>query len=86
VVLAVLVVGGLSFLNLRSGFKDYLQVRDDEQLMRLVTLIEQHAATDPQLQWLRDDPEPMRALMDEFNGRAATWVSAPSSATCKASA
>jgi two-component system sensor histidine kinase BaeS len=33
-------------------------------------VIEQHAATDPQLQWLRDDPEPMRALMDEFNGRA----------------
>lgn len=69
VVLAVVVVGGLSFLNLRSGFKDYLQSRDDEQLMRLVALIEQRAATDPQLQWLRDDPEPMRALMDEFNGR-----------------
>jgi two-component system sensor histidine kinase BaeS len=71
VVLAVLVVGGLSFLNLRSGFRDYLQVRDDEQLTRLVSLIEQHAATDPQLQWLRDDPEPMRALIDEFNGRPA---------------
>lgn len=71
VVLAVAVVGGLSFLNLRSGFKDYLRARDDEQLMRLVALIEQHAATDPTLQWLRDDPEPMRALMDEFNGRAA---------------
>jgi two-component system sensor histidine kinase BaeS len=70
VVLAVVVVGGLSFLNLRSGFKDYLRVRDDEQLMRLVAVIEQHAAIDPQLQWLRDDPEPMRALMDEFNGRA----------------
>ena len=70
VVLAVVVVGGLSFLNLRSGFRDYLQVRDDEQLMRLVALIEQHAASDPQLQWLRDDPEPLRALMDEFNGRA----------------
>ena len=70
VVLAVLVVGSLSVLNLRSGFRDYLQVRDDEQLMRLVALIEQHAATDPQLQWLRDDPEPMRGLMDEFNGRA----------------
>ena len=31
VVLAVLVVGGLSFLNLRSGFRDYLKVREDEQ-------------------------------------------------------
>ena len=71
VVLAVVVVGGLSFLNLRSGFQDYLQVRDDEQLMRLVALIEQRSAGDPELQWLRDDPEPMRALMDEFNGRTA---------------
>jgi two-component system sensor histidine kinase BaeS len=69
VVLAVVVVGGLSFLNLRSGFQDYLQVRDDEQLMRLVALIEQRSAGDPELRWLRDDPEPMRALMDEFNGR-----------------
>ncbi len=70
VVLAVLVVGSLSVLNLRSGFRDYLQARDDEQLMRLVALIEQHAASDPQLQWMRDDPEPLRPLMDEFNGRA----------------
>ena len=69
VVLAVLVVGGLSFLNLRSGFRDYLKVRDDEQLMRLVALIEQRSANDPELQWLRDDPEPMRSLIDEFNGR-----------------
>lgn len=70
VVLAVLVVGGLSILNLRSGFKDYLQVRDDEQLMRFVTMVERRAATDPELQWLRQDPDPMRALMDEFSGRA----------------
>jgi two-component system sensor histidine kinase BaeS len=70
VVLAVLVVGGLSAFNLRSGFRDYLQARDDEQLMRLVALIEQHAASDPQFQWMRNDPEPMRALMDEFNGRS----------------
>ncbi len=70
VVLAVLVVGGLSVVNLRSGFSDYLKVRDDEQLMRLVALIEQRAAADPQLDWLRDKPEAMRALMDEFAGRA----------------
>lgn len=71
VVLAVLVVGGLSFLNLRSGFKDYLQVRDEEQLVRLVALLERHAATDAELHWLRKDPDPMRTLMDEFNGRPA---------------
>jgi two-component system sensor histidine kinase BaeS len=68
-VLAVLVVGGLSAYNLRSGFSDYLKVRDDEQLMRLVALIEQHAATDPDFDWLRDKPEAMRALLDEFAGR-----------------
>lgn len=71
VVLAVLVVGGLSFLNLRSGFRDYLQARDDEQLMRFVAMVERRAATDADLQWLRQDPDPMRALMDEFSGRAA---------------
>ena len=70
VVIAVLVVGGLSFLNLRSGFRDYLQVRDDEQLMRFVTMVERHAATDADLQWLRQDSDPMRTLMDEFAGRA----------------
>ncbi len=70
VVIAVLVVGGLSFLNLRSGFKDYLQVRDDEQLMRFVAMVERRAALDTELQWLRQDPDPMRALMDEFSGRA----------------
>lgn len=70
VVVAVVVVGTLSFLNLRSGFKDYLQIRDDEQLMRFVAMVERRAATDTELQWLRQDPDPMRALMDEFAGRA----------------
>ncbi|OYU46055.1 MAG: hypothetical protein CFE44_04230 [Burkholderiales bacterium PBB4] len=71
VVLAVVVVALLSAFNLRSGFRDYLKARDDDQLMRLVALVEQRSAQDPQLQWLRDEPEPMRALMDAFNGRAA---------------
>jgi two-component system sensor histidine kinase BaeS len=70
VVLAVLVVGGLSVYNLRSGFQEYVKARDDEQLIRLVALIEQRAAKNGGLQWLRNDPEAMRALMDEFNGRA----------------
>jgi two-component system sensor histidine kinase BaeS len=69
VVLAVAVVGGLSVLNLREGFRDYLQVRDDEQLSRLVALIEQRSEDDPTLGWLRDNPDPMRLLMDAFNGR-----------------
>ena len=77
VVLAVVVVAGLSALNLRSGFRDYLQARDDEQLVRLVALVEQRSAQDPQLNWLRAEPEPMRALMDAFNGRAPRPPAAP---------
>jgi two-component system sensor histidine kinase BaeS len=38
--------------------------------MRLVAMIETRSANDPQLQWLRNEPEPMRAIMDAFNGRA----------------
>jgi two-component system, OmpR family, sensor histidine kinase BaeS len=71
VVLAVLAVGTLSIVNLQIGFKDYLQVRDDEQLVRLVALIERRSQDDPQLQWLRQDPEALRKLMDDFNGRPA---------------
>lgn len=69
VVFAVAVVGGLSVINLRQGFNDYRQVRDEEQLNRLVALIEQRSENDPTLGWLRDDPDPMRRLMDAFNGR-----------------
>jgi two-component system sensor histidine kinase BaeS len=69
VVLAVAVVGGLSALNLRQGFNDYRQIRDEEQLNRLVALIEQRSENDPMLGWLRDDPDPMRRLMDTFEGR-----------------
>jgi two-component system, OmpR family, sensor histidine kinase BaeS len=71
VVLAVLAVGTLSVVNLQSGFKDYLQARDDEQLVRLVALLERRSQDDPQLQWLRQDPEALRNVMDEFNGRPA---------------
>jgi len=70
VVLAVAGVGGLTVWNLRSGFTDYLRQRDDEQLMRLVQLIERRAVRDPQFNWLRaDEREAMRELMDEFYGR-----------------
>ena len=69
VVLAVLAVGGLSVWNLRSGFIDYLRQRDEEQLTRLMQLVERYAAADPSMAWLGDDPEAMRRLMDEFNGR-----------------
>ena len=70
VVLAVVVVTLLSALNLRSGFRDYLKARDDEQLMRLVALVEQRSTQDPQLNWLRSELDAMRTLMDAFNGRA----------------
>lgn len=70
VVLAVASVGGLTVWNLRNGFNDYLRQRDDEQLMRLVKLLERRAASDPQLTWLRtDEREAMRELMDDFYDR-----------------
>ena len=45
VVLAVASVGGLTVWNLRNGFNDYLRLRDDEQLMRLVKLVERRATS-----------------------------------------
>lgn len=71
VVLAVLGVGALSVWSLRSGFNDYLQQRDEEQLTRLVKLMERRAVADPSMAWLRDDREAMRELMDELTGRGA---------------
>jgi two-component system sensor histidine kinase BaeS len=68
VVLAVLLVGGLSFWNLRSGFVDYLRLRDEAQLTRFVQLVERRAASDPSMDWLRNKQEAMRELVDEFNG------------------
>jgi two-component system sensor histidine kinase BaeS len=69
VALAVLAVGALSVWSLRSGFIDYLRVRDDEQFTRFVQVLERRAAADPSMEWLRDDREAMRELMDEFSGR-----------------
>jgi two-component system sensor histidine kinase BaeS len=69
VLLAVLGVGALSLWSLRSGFHDYLQQRDEEQLTRLVKLVERRAAADPSMNWLRNDREAMRELMDELSGR-----------------
>ena len=69
VVLAVLAVGALSVWNLRTGFSAYLALRDEEQLTRLVKLVERYAQADPTMAWLRRDREAMRELMDEFTGR-----------------
>ena len=43
-VAAVLAVGSLSVWNLRSGFIDYLRLRDEEQLMQLMQLVEQRSS------------------------------------------
>ena len=68
VALAMLSVGALSVWNLRSGFLDYLQLRDEDQLMRLVKLVEQRAAAESGMDWLRGNREAMRTLMDELSG------------------
>ncbi len=69
VVVAVLAIGGLSAWGLRSGFSDYLRQRDEAQFTRLVTLIEERAAADPSMAWLRHDRRAMQDLMDQLHGR-----------------
>ncbi len=69
VVLAVLVVGGVTLWNLRSGFTDYLRLRDEEQLTRLMEIVERRAALDPSMEWLRGNREAYRSLVDELVGR-----------------
>jgi two-component system sensor histidine kinase BaeS len=69
VVLAVVVVGGLTVWNLQRGFSEYLRLRDDEQLTRLVQLVERRAARDTSMDWLRGNRQAMRELMDELAGR-----------------
>ena len=69
VVLAVLAVGGVSLWSLRSGFGDYLRLRDEEQLTRFVQLLERRAAADPSMNWLRGNRAAQRDLIDELSGR-----------------
>lgn len=69
VVLAVLVVGGVTLWNLRSGFTDYLRLRDEEQLTRLMEIVERRATLDPSMDWLRGNREAYRSLIDELTGR-----------------
>lgn len=64
--LATLSLGGLSLWNLRSGFDDYLQLRDEAELTRLARLVQARSLQDPGLNWLRGHPAAMRGLMDEF--------------------
>jgi len=66
VVLAVALVGGLSLWNLRSGFVDYMRLRDEEQLTRFVQLVERRAVADPSMAWLQGDRQALRELVDEF--------------------
>jgi two-component system, OmpR family, sensor histidine kinase BaeS len=69
VVLSVLMVGGAVAWNLRSGFGDYLNARDQQQMERLARLVADKAANDPTLEWLRHNSQAMRDLLDEFSRR-----------------
>ena len=66
VLLSMLTVGGVVFWNLRTGFGEYLKVRDDAQLDRFVQLLERKAAADETLGWLRGSRQAMENLGDEF--------------------
>ena len=67
VALAILTVGSMSIWNLSSGFQDYLRVRDTDQFNRLVLHIEQRAATETSLDWLRNNRDVMRELTEGYN-------------------
>ncbi|MBK7653779.1 MAG: hypothetical protein IPJ18_00210 [Betaproteobacteria bacterium] len=66
VLLSMLTVGGVVFWNLRIGFGEYLQARDDAQLDRFVQLVERKATADPSFGWLRGSRQAMENLGDEF--------------------
>jgi two-component system sensor histidine kinase BaeS len=63
--MALLAVGAVVAWNLRSGFEDYLNARDDVQLDRFVQLVTQRTQVDPSLAWLQGRPA-MQALIEEF--------------------
>ena len=69
VVIAVLAVGSLSIWNLRSGFTDYLRLRDESQLNRLAQRVQERAALEPDMNWLRNNREAMRDLLDGYHPR-----------------
>lgn len=63
--MALLAVGGVVAWNLRHGFGDYLNAREDVQLDRFVQLVTQRAQADPSLAWLRGRPA-MQDLVEDF--------------------
>ncbi len=70
--LAVLALGGLTALNLRNGFGDYLAARDVLQLERFVAIVEAAALRQGGAAALQQGRLEMRALMDELNPRPAS--------------
>lgn len=65
--IAVLAIGSISIWNLSSGFQNYQQMRDQDQLDRLVLRVTQRAAAEPSLDWLRNNRNVMQELTDGFN-------------------
>jgi two-component system, OmpR family, sensor histidine kinase BaeS len=63
--LALLGAGGVVAWNLRHGFSDYLNAREDVQLDRFVRLVTQRAQADPSMLWLRGRPA-MQDLVEDF--------------------
>lgn len=67
VLVAMVGVGGVVAWNLRSGFSDYMRARDEAQLDRFMHVVEQRAAADPSMAWLRGSREAMQRLMADFD-------------------
>lgn len=69
VLLTALALGAVVVWNLKAGFGDYLRARDTQQAQRLAKLVAEWSEQDTQMNWLRNDPVPMRKLMEEFSRR-----------------
>jgi two-component system, OmpR family, sensor histidine kinase BaeS len=72
VLLAVTTISIAVAWNLRSGFSDYLQIRDQAELDRLAQRVSVSYANDPALNRLRGSPEAMRNVIESASPSDAT--------------
>ncbi len=62
-VLSVAITGGFTVWNLRTGFSEYMRLRDQDAVEQLTRVITQRAAQDSSMAWLRRNREAYHALL-----------------------
>jgi two-component system, OmpR family, sensor histidine kinase BaeS len=62
-VLSIAITGGFTVWNLRTGFSEYMRLRDQDAVEQLSRVIAQRAAQDPSMEWLRRNREAYRTLL-----------------------